>query len=80
MGLNKLDTFINRMSKIGIQIKLSSNYPWIYIDSINGVIVTEKFMADHGFTIAFMPIRKGQELKFTDIKEIFNLIRKYVRN
>lgn len=80
MLTNKLEIFINRLNKIGIQIKLSSNYPWIYIDSINGVIVTEKFMADHGFTIAFMPIRKGQELKFTDIKEIFNLIRKYVRN
>lgn len=78
--MDKLTLFISRLNKIGIQIKLSSNYPWIYIDSINGVIVTEKFMADHGFTIAFMPIRKGQELKFTDLKEIFNLIKKYVKN
>ena len=77
--MDKLTLFISRLNKIGIDIKLSSNYPWIYIDSINGVRVTEKFMANHGFTIAFMPIRKGQELKFTDIKEIFNLIKKYIK-
>jgi hypothetical protein len=35
-------------------------------------------MGDHGFTIAFYPIRKDQELQFTDIGEIFKLIRKYI--
>lgn len=80
MGLNKLDTFINRMSKIGIELKLVMNYPWIYVTHINNVRVTEKFMGEHGFTIAFMPVKIDQELKFTDLKEIFNLIKKYVKN
>lgn len=72
-----LTIFVDRLKKIGIEIKLAGNYPWIYIDSINGKRVTETFEADHGFTIAFAPIRKGQEMKFTDISEIFKLIRKY---
>ena len=75
--MNKLETFINRMKLLGIDIKLTGNYPWIYIHSINGKRVTERFEAEHGFTIAFLPIRKDQELKFTDISEIFKLIRKY---
>lgn len=75
--LDKLTIFVNRLKKIGVEIKLAGNYPWIYIHEINGKRVTEKFEADHGFTVAFLPIRKDKELVFTDITEIFNLIRKY---
>ena len=75
--MDKLTIFIDRLKKIGLDLKLVSNYPWIYIDTINGKRVTEKFRADHGFTVAFFPIRKNQELNFTDLKEIFKLIRKY---
>ena len=39
--------------------------------------VKEKFRAEHGFTIAFSPIRPGQELEFTDLRKIFDLLRKY---
>jgi len=73
-----LITFVNRMKKLNINIKLVGNYPWIYIDEINGKKVTEKFQGNHRFTIAFLPIRKEQKMKFTDISEIFNLIRKYI--
>lgn len=65
------------MQKIGIDVNLISNYPWIYIHTINGKIVTEKFHAKHGFTIAFLPVMQNDNLKFTDIDEIFKLIRKY---
>ena len=65
------------MSRLGIDIELSSNLPWIYIHSINKKRVKERFKAEHGFTIAFYPVRKNQELEFTDIKEIIKLIRKY---
>ena len=75
--MNKIETFIKRLKRIGINIELFGNYPWIYLDVINGVKVTEKFEANHGFTIAFHPVRPGQELAFTDITEIFKLIRKY---
>lgn len=69
--------FVKRLEKLGIKIELGCNYPWIYVDYINGKRVTEKFQGNHGFTIAFMPIRKDQEIEFTDIDEIFKLIRKY---
>jgi hypothetical protein len=77
--MDKLTVFVNRMKRIGIDIALAGNYPWIYINEINGVRVTEKFEADHGFTIAFLPIRADKELAFTDITEIFKLIRKYTK-
>ena len=77
MVIDKIKIFVERLKKINIIIELSSNYPWIYIDRINSKSVTEKFRAEYGFTLAFMPIRKNQELEFTNIKEIFKLIRKY---
>jgi len=77
--MEKLTTFINRMKRIGIDVKLAGNYPWIYIHEINGVRVTEKFEGNHGFTIAFLPVRADVELDFTDITEIFKLLRKYTK-
>ncbi|MCK9429824.1 MAG: hypothetical protein M0R17_07450 [Candidatus Omnitrophica bacterium] len=75
--MNKLDIFISRMKKMGIDIELIGNYPWIYIDTINGKSVTEQFRSDYYFTVAFLPIRDNQEITFTDVTEIFKLIRKY---
>lgn len=75
-GFHKLDRFMERMKKIGIDIKLSGNVPWIYIDEINGKRVTEKFHANHGFTIGYYP-RRDREFEFTDTNEIFRLIREY---
>jgi len=74
---DKITVFVERLQKIGIEMKLGGNYPWVYIDYINGKRVTEKFKANYGFTIAFTPIKPGQEIMFTDMKEIFKLIRKY---
>ncbi len=78
MEKDKLKVFVDRMNRININIKLVGNYPWIYIDEINGKRVTEKFEGNHGFTIAFLPVRADRELEFTDISEIFKLIRKYI--
>jgi len=75
---DKLTIFIDRLRNIGIDLQLGGNYPWIYIDYINGKRVTEKFMANHGFTVAFYPIKADKQIEFTDIKETFKLIRKYV--
>ncbi len=76
--MDKIDSLISRLSKIGIKIELACNVPWIYIRKINGSIVTEKYYSDYGFTIAFLPIRTGQDIVFTDISEVFSLIRKYL--
>lgn len=75
--MNKIISFHDKMQKLGIDITFVSNVPWIYIDTINGKKVTERFQGNHGFTIAFHPIRVGQELQFTDLKEVFKIIRKY---
>lgn len=75
--LNKLHTFVKRLKRIGIDLQLIGNTPWIYIDKINGKKVTEKFEGNHGFTVAFQPVRVGKEMSFTDLTTIFNLIRKY---
>lgn len=75
---NKIDIFANRLKNIGIDVVITGNYPWIYLDKINGNKVKEKFKGNHGFTIAFLPIKDDRELEFTNIKEIFKLIRKYL--
>ncbi len=72
--MDKLEVFIKRMAKLGVNIELMGNYPWIYIDKINGEKVIEQWMGNHGFTIMFQTTNE-----FTDISEIFNLIRKYVK-
>ena len=78
MSKDKIEVFIDRMKKLNINIELSGNFPWIYINKINDKRVTEIFQANHGFTIAFLPIKNDKEIEFTDIKEIFKLIRKYI--
>jgi hypothetical protein len=75
--MDKLNTFKTRLSKIGIKIELSLNYPWIYIDRINGKKVTEKYLGNHGFTAAFSI---KDSVVFTDIDKIFWLIRMYSNN
>ena len=73
-----LNTFMSRMKKLGIEIELSGNVPWIYIDKINKKRVLEKFAANHGFTIGFYPSKIGGKFEMLDIGETFKLIRKYV--
>ena len=75
--MEKIDTFVQRMAKIGIDVKVAGNFPWIYLTHINGKRVTETFQGFHGFTIAFYPIRHNEALGFTDIGKIFELIRRY---
>jgi len=78
MQQDKLTSFIDRMNKLNINIKLVGNYPWVYIDEINNKRVTETFQANHGFTIAFLPIKADKQIELTDIGEIFKLVRKYI--
>ena len=74
---NVINRLVPRLKRIGINVRLAGNYPWIYLDEVNGKRVTEKYLANHGFTIAFMPIRPEQKMELTDIGEIFKIIRKY---
>ena len=77
---DKIKVFVERLKKIGIDVKLSGNYPWVYITEICGKRVTEKFDGNHGFTLIFLPGRNDSPPSdFTDIGETFKLIRKYSR-
>ena len=58
----------------------AGNYPWIYLDTINGIRVKEIFGANHGFHIAWSPSVKEPYIKFVNTKEMFQLIRKYIEN
>lgn len=79
--MNEIEIFRNRLKKIGIEISLIGNYPWIYLDAVNGnKVAREDFLnANHGYTIAWSGVRAGQEphLNWHDIKTTFKLIRKY---
>ena len=77
MDTQVLNDFTRRMKKLNIEITYLGNYPWIYIDTINGNKVKEKFEGNHGFTIAFSPIKPHQKMELTNISEIFKIIRKY---
>ena len=79
--MNELIVFKNRLEKIGIVIELKGNIPWIYLESVNGnKVKSEDWINDnHGYTIAWYPIRNGEEitLNWHDIKKTFEIIRKY---
>jgi len=77
--MEQLNTLKKRLSKIGIDVEFIGNIPWIYLWRINGVLVKERFHANHGFTVAFVPAIKGESFRFTDLTAIFKLIRKYCK-
>jgi hypothetical protein len=76
---NVLSRLVPRLKKIGITIEMAGNYPWIYLEKVNGNRIQREdyFCGNHGFTIAFLPIRNDQKMELTDIREVFRIIRKY---
>lgn len=70
-----LDIFIRRLRKIGVEVKLAANWPYIYLSEINGKKVTERLNASHGFNVAWLTMKEG--VKFDEIEETFKLLRKY---
>lgn len=73
LRFGSLTVFIARLKKIGIEIKLTGNVPWLYIGTINGKKVQEKFASEYGFVLGY----QGKGFVFEDLSKIFNLIRKY---
>jgi hypothetical protein len=69
---NVLSRLVPRLKKIGINIEMVGNYPWIYLEKVNGNRIQKEdyYCGNHGFTIAFLPIKP-------DIREVFKIIRKY---
>ena len=75
--MEQLEIFIARLKKININLDLVANYPWIYIDKINGKKVKETHQSEHGFVIGYHPIKPDQHFQFSTIEEIFWLLKHY---
>jgi hypothetical protein len=77
--MNEVDIFINRMRRIGIELELMGNVPWIYLHSVNGNRVKqEDWSGDWGYTIAWLPVNPDKKMHLDeDIKRTFEVIRKY---
>lgn len=73
--MTTITSFINRLKKIGVNVELFGNYPWVYLDKVNGKKVKGTYQGNHGFTVFFTAIKKNQLDKFTDIPTIFKKIR-----
>ncbi len=76
--MTTIRSFVERLHKIGVRVELVGNFPWVYLDKVNGKKVVEKLHANHGFTVFFCAIETGQHDKITDIDLIFKTIRKYL--
>ena len=74
---NALVRLRRRLKRIGIEIELMGNYPWIYLDTVNGNKVKDIFDSEYKFTIAYSPVKPGDTYQLSDISEVFKCIRKY---
>lgn len=75
---NVITRFVRRLKRVGIDVQLSANCPWVYLDSVNNqVLMGELFMAEHGFTAFWLPVSVGQDIVFTDRRAVFAKVREY---
>lgn len=63
--------FVKRLKRIGVDVELVANDPWVYMTRVNGVPVAELFMANHGFTAFFVHIDE----RWSDRRKVFAKIR-----
>ena len=63
MNNNIIDSFVRRLKKIGIEVTLAGNYPWIYLESVCGHKVWERYEGNHGFTALWVPVNKDKPIK-----------------
>lgn len=81
--MNEVTKFRERLKKIGYELELEGNAPWIYLKAVNENPIKQKDWtnANHGYCVAWFP--KSHDDNFTlnwqDIKTTFMLLRKYGR-
>jgi len=73
--MTKINNFISRLKKLNIHVVLHGNFPWIYLYSINDVVVRERQYGNHGFTVFMLGY---DHIKTMGPSETFKLIRKYI--
>ena len=78
MKIDLVSSFVSKLKRIGIEVELFGNYPWIYLDTVNGERVTERFMANHGFTAFFLSNDQRFRYTFTDSRKVFEKVREMV--
>jgi len=74
-NMTTIKSFVNRLEKIGINVELISNHPWVYLYKVNGKFVKGKFNSEYGFTVFFKALFIDQPDTICDTKIIFNKIR-----
>ena len=74
--MDEITTKLKAFATKGVTITLAGNYPWVYIETINGKPVTEKHASEHGFVFAVYQLKGG--VRFTDEEIINNLINNYL--
>lgn len=77
--MTTIASFVNRLKKIGVEVTLTGNYPWVYLDTVNGKKVQGRFEANHGFTCFWRAIKPGQKDQISDISAVFNKIRETLK-
>lgn len=61
----------DRLGNIGIRIQLMGNFPWVYLEKVNGIKIEEVLHARHGFCIGYSTDMRN----ITYRKEMFSKIR-----
>jgi len=79
MKIDNIKLFGDRLKKLGIEVELAGNYPWIYLDKVNGKKVEGKFLGNHGFTAFFLTNNRDNPYKITDTKIVFRKIREMIK-
>lgn len=73
--MQKIHKFISRLRRIGIDVELEANLPWVYLHKVNGNKILQKKYANHGFCIFMVPVFTKCDPWVVDLKEVFGLIR-----
>jgi len=73
----RLSSLQSKLSRLGINIEFMFNVPYVYLYSVNGNHVNEKFMSDHRFTVALYKIN-GSVYELLDTRVLFKTIRKHL--
>lgn len=74
-GTSAITRVFTRLSKIGVDVEFSCNYPWVYLEKVNGVQVTEVKNSEHRYCITYATDQRHLRLRkdlFKKIREIIN--------
>lgn len=78
MSYSPIKSFVEKLKNIGIDVELVGNYPWVYLDKVNGKKVNGRFQANHGFTAFYIGVKMDSSDKFSDIRQVFKKIRETI--